>query len=260
MLKRIFLLALAVAAGWIAWRWLRQRAEDFSGVTPEFSSIEPPAPTMPAQPGPTPWSAPPEWAATPPIVAPPAELVTNAAGPGEQVEPPDAGVAGEPAGTGAEADEEPGAASARPIERAPEEAAEETGVSSASIVAPVVAEETAEEPGVAEEAVEEMGAPAAGTVETAPGEVVEEPSASIVAPALAPGDHADDQTVAVGSLAEQAPAEGIDSDEIVGYCVRCKTKRQIAGAHEETTESGRRAARGTCPVCGANMFTFLATE
>jgi len=47
---------------------------------------------------------------------------------------------------------------------------------------------------------------------------------------------------------------------VIGYCVRCKTKRPIQGAHEETTETGRRAARGTCPVCGANMFTFLKDE
>jgi hypothetical protein len=49
-------------------------------------------------------------------------------------------------------------------------------------------------------------------------------------------------------------------EQVVGYCVRCKTKRPIKDAHEEKTESGRRAARGTCPVCGANMFTFLATN
>lgn len=39
--------------------------------------------------------------------------------------------------------------------------------------------------------------------------------------------------------------------------MRCRTKRPIQQAYEETTESGRRAARGTCPVCGAKMFTFL---
>jgi len=41
--------------------------------------------------------------------------------------------------------------------------------------------------------------------------------------------------------------------------MRCKTKRPIQNARHETTESGRPAARGTCPVCGAKMFTFLAT-
>jgi hypothetical protein len=49
-------------------------------------------------------------------------------------------------------------------------------------------------------------------------------------------------------------------EEVSGYCVRCKTKRAIQNAHEETPESGRRAARGTCPVCGANMFTFLKDD
>jgi hypothetical protein len=48
--------------------------------------------------------------------------------------------------------------------------------------------------------------------------------------------------------------------EISGYCMRCKTKRPIQNAHRETTESGRPAARGTCPICGANMFTFLSTD
>lgn len=48
-----------------------------------------------------------------------------------------------------------------------------------------------------------------------------------------------------------------DLEGIVGYCVRCRTKRPMADAHEEITENGRRAARGTCPECDATMFTFL---
>jgi hypothetical protein len=59
-------------------------------------------------------------------------------------------------------------------------------------------------------------------------------------------------------LVQEAPAG--DLGEVIGYCPRCKTKRPISHAHEETTESGRRAARGTCPVCGGNMFTFLRKE
>jgi len=53
---------------------------------------------------------------------------------------------------------------------------------------------------------------------------------------------------------------GIAEIAISGYCMRCKTKRLIQNAHHETTESGRPAARGTCPICGSNMFTFLATN
>lgn len=76
------------------------------------------------------------------------------------------------------------------------------------------------------------------------------------APAIEePAQPADDTVI------EAAPdANEDDLDNVTGYCVRCKTKREIVDAHEETTESGRRAARGTCPVCGANMFTFLKEE
>lgn len=60
---------------------------------------------------------------------------------------------------------------------------------------------------------------------------------------------------------EAAPpaADEIIAD-VIGYCMRCKTKRPIQNAHHETTESGRPAARGTCPVCGAKMFTFLSSN
>jgi hypothetical protein len=57
---------------------------------------------------------------------------------------------------------------------------------------------------------------------------------------------------------EAAPAEAGVAEEVIGYCMRCRTKRPIKNAHEEISESGRRAARGTCPVCGTNMFVFLA--
>jgi hypothetical protein len=63
---------------------------------------------------------------------------------------------------------------------------------------------------------------------------------------------------------ETAPAEPSDAaaeaEAIVGYCARCKSRRTISDAREETTDSGRRAARGTCPVCGAKMFTFLPNK
>jgi hypothetical protein len=42
--------------------------------------------------------------------------------------------------------------------------------------------------------------------------------------------------------------------------MRCKERRTMAQARIEITESNRRAARGTCPVCGATMFKFLPTE
>ena len=76
----------------------------------------------------------------------------------------------------------------------------------------------------------------------------DEPSAVAQAPASA------------DIAADVFESNGTTDTEISGYCMRCKTKRQIQNAQRETTESGRPAARGTCPVCGANMFTFLATN
>jgi hypothetical protein len=59
---------------------------------------------------------------------------------------------------------------------------------------------------------------------------------------------------------EAPPASDESIADVIGYCMRCKTKRPIQNAHHETTESGRPAARGTCPVCGAKMFTFLSSN
>ena len=36
------------------------------------------------------------------------------------------------------------------------------------------------------------------------------------------------------------------------YCVKCKEKRDFEGEVAET--NGRRMAKGTCPVCGTNLF------
>ena len=86
-----------------------------------------------------------------------------------------------------------------------------------------------------------------------------------VRPAAAPPPAATTASANERATIADSLAGGVDEAqpivaEVIGYCVRCKTKRPIQGAHEETTETGRRAARGTCPVCGANMFTFLKDE
>jgi Domain of unknown function (DUF5679) len=57
-----------------------------------------------------------------------------------------------------------------------------------------------------------------------------------------------------------AAGEAKSAEAIVGYCARCKARRSISDAREETTDTGRRAARGTCSVCGAKMFTFLPNK
>jgi DNA topoisomerase-1 len=47
---------------------------------------------------------------------------------------------------------------------------------------------------------------------------------------------------------------------MVAYCVRCKAKREMANPHPVFTDKGRPGTRGTCPVCGSNMFRMGRTE
>lgn len=42
-----------------------------------------------------------------------------------------------------------------------------------------------------------------------------------------------------------------------GYCVKCKSKKEIAEAVEETMKNGRKAIKGKCPTCGTVMFKIL---
>ncbi len=40
------------------------------------------------------------------------------------------------------------------------------------------------------------------------------------------------------------------------YCVKCRQKREFEG-HEVTLKNGRKAAQGTCPVCGTKVMRIL---
>ena len=44
-----------------------------------------------------------------------------------------------------------------------------------------------------------------------------------------------------------------------GYCVKCREKRQFEGQEVELA-NGRRAAQGTCPVCGTKMNRMLGKK
>ena len=39
-----------------------------------------------------------------------------------------------------------------------------------------------------------------------------------------------------------------------GYCVKCRTKREMKDAKSITMKNGRQATQGACPVCGIKMF------
>jgi hypothetical protein len=102
-------------------------------------------------------------------------------------------------------------------------------------------------------------APAA-TPTPAPPAAERAPARVTSAATTADGEAAHANIVRDDPVADQAEGNDDAELEVSGYCMRCKTKRPILNARRETTESGRPAARGTCPVCGANMFTFLATN
>ena len=42
-----------------------------------------------------------------------------------------------------------------------------------------------------------------------------------------------------------------------GYCVKCKEKREIKDAKEVTMKNGRKAMKGSCPVCTTGMFRIM---
>jgi DNA topoisomerase-1 len=44
------------------------------------------------------------------------------------------------------------------------------------------------------------------------------------------------------------------------YCVKCKTKREMADPEPVFTATGGPATRGRCPVCGTNLFRMGETE
>lgn len=44
--------------------------------------------------------------------------------------------------------------------------------------------------------------------------------------------------------------------EYEAYCVKCREKRKFEG-EEVTLKNGRRAAQGTCPVCGTKVMRIL---
>ena len=39
-----------------------------------------------------------------------------------------------------------------------------------------------------------------------------------------------------------------------GYCVKCKTKREMKNATAITMKNGKPATTGTCSTCGTKMF------
>ncbi len=54
------------------------------------------------------------------------------------------------------------------------------------------------------------------------------------------------------AIPEEAPV----AETYEGYCVKCKAKREFEG-ETSVSDSGRRMAKGICPVCGTKMNRIL---
>ena len=39
-----------------------------------------------------------------------------------------------------------------------------------------------------------------------------------------------------------------------GYCVKCRSQREMSATQSITMKNGRPATQGTCPVCSTKMF------
>jgi hypothetical protein len=57
------------------------------------------------------------------------------------------------------------------------------------------------------------------------------------------------------SLTANQREDGV-AENYNGYCVKCKEKRDFEG-EVKVSDSGRRMAQGTCPVCGTKMNRIL---
>ncbi|OGQ17152.1 MAG: hypothetical protein A3B70_03385 [Deltaproteobacteria bacterium RIFCSPHIGHO2_02_FULL_40_11] len=43
----------------------------------------------------------------------------------------------------------------------------------------------------------------------------------------------------------------------IGYCVKCKEKREMKDSKQVTMKNGRKALQGKCSVCGTGMYKIL---
>ncbi len=45
-----------------------------------------------------------------------------------------------------------------------------------------------------------------------------------------------------------------------GYCVKCKTKKEMKDTKQVKMKNGRNAMKGKCPACGTGMYRILGSS
>lgn len=46
----------------------------------------------------------------------------------------------------------------------------------------------------------------------------------------------------------------------VGYCVKCKAKKEMKDTKQVTMKNGRSALKGSCSDCGTGMYKILKSK
>jgi len=46
----------------------------------------------------------------------------------------------------------------------------------------------------------------------------------------------------------------------IGYCVKCKDKKEIGSPEQVTMKNGRPAMKGKCAECGTGMYKILSKK
>jgi hypothetical protein len=49
-------------------------------------------------------------------------------------------------------------------------------------------------------------------------------------------------------------------EKVIGYCVKCKEKREMKDVQKVEIKPGRPAAKGTCTTCGTGMYKILPKD
>jgi hypothetical protein len=217
---RLLRLAAIMAILWLVWREVTRRREALIAARRAASAPVTPPLAPPAAPHPP-----------APAVAPPA--APGAPASPSETTPPEPNGEDETAAHPAPAAAPPAApgAPAFPGETTPPEpnGEDETAAHPAPAVVPPAA------PG-APESLEEATPP------TANGDIG---AAEHPAPAAASDD-------------SEAEAQETRNGELIGWCARCREHHPMQRVTYTTNVSGRRIARGVCPVCGASITRFVA--
>lgn len=49
-------------------------------------------------------------------------------------------------------------------------------------------------------------------------------------------------------------------DKMIGYCMKCKEKREMKDVEKTEIKPGRPAAKGKCATCGTGMYKILPKD